>query len=237
MPYTFYKEITTVNRTVMNNKKNTYIVIHYTGNRTDSAKNNAAYFKSVNRKASAHYFVDKTSVYQVVEDKDASWAVGVNYGSHVYRHYDICSKLCPGWTGWVGSDVSLWNKLKSSISAVQTWLNTYYQTGLTVDGLYGPKTKAALVKAWQTEAGGLAIDGIFGAKSRSAASSHVIRTGSAGIFVTLWQAYLVCRQYAPNGIDGIFGKRCHAATAAFQSNNGLTPDGQVGQAAWTKALC
>lgn len=168
MAYTLCKNITTVNRTIMNNKANKYIVIHYTGNKTDTAKNNATYFKSVNRGASAHYFVDKTSVYQVVEDKDAAWSVGVNYGSNnlfntvknnnsiniemcsnngaianetfnntvqltktlmkkynipssnVYRHYDVCSKQCPGWTGWVGSNVTLWNKFKSSISSKTT---------------------------------------------------------------------------------------------------------------------
>lgn len=82
MSYTLYRDITKVNRTVMTNKQNKYIVIHYTGNRTDLAKSNANYFRSIKRGASAHYFVDKTSVYQVVEDKDAAWAVGKNYGKN-----------------------------------------------------------------------------------------------------------------------------------------------------------
>lgn len=164
MPYTLYKNLTTVNRTVMNGKKNLYIVLHYTGNKTDTAKNNAAYFKSVNRGASAHYFVDKTSVCQVVEDKDAAWSVGKNYGtknlfqtvknknsiniemcsdngaiaeetfqnaveltkllmkkyqipaSRVYRHFDVCSKQCPGWKGWTGPDESLWKKFKAALA-------------------------------------------------------------------------------------------------------------------------
>ena len=165
MAYTLYKNLTTVNRSVMDQKKNLYIVLHYTGNATDTAKNNADYFKSVNRNASAHYFVDKDSVYQVVEDKDAAWSVGKNYGtgnlfqtvknnnsiniemcsdngaisektfqnaaeltkslmkkyqipvSHVYRHYDVCSKQCPGWKGWTGSDESLWDKFKAALSS------------------------------------------------------------------------------------------------------------------------
>lgn len=164
MSYTLHKNITSVNRTVMKSKENKYIVIHYTGNKTDTAKNNADYFKSVDRGSSAHYFVDKNSVYQVVEDKDAAWSVGKNYGtknlfqtvknnnsiniemcsdngaitdatfnntvelaknimkkynipsSNVYRHFDICSKQCPGWKGWIGSDESLWNKFKSEIA-------------------------------------------------------------------------------------------------------------------------
>ena len=41
-------------------KKVLYIVIHYTGNKGDTAKNNAVYFSDSNtRKAGAHYFVDK----------------------------------------------------------------------------------------------------------------------------------------------------------------------------------
>ena len=163
MGYTLVKELTTVNYTAMSNKNNKYIVIHYTGNKTDKAKSNANYFKSTHRGASAHYFVDNNYVYQVVEDKNASWAVGKNYGSNnlfgvvtnansisiemcstngkiaddtfnntvlltkelmnkygiaasnVYRHYDVCSKQCPGWTGWIGSNASLWNKFKTCL--------------------------------------------------------------------------------------------------------------------------
>ena len=71
------KNITTVNRTKgVNTKK--YIVIHYTGNRTDSALANTNYFKSVNRGASAHYFVDDDPVTQSVPDNYAAYAVGGN---------------------------------------------------------------------------------------------------------------------------------------------------------------
>lgn len=164
MSYVLFKYITDVNKTVKASRTIKYIVVHYTGNKTDTAKNNAAYFKSVNRNASAHYFVDKNTVYQSVEDKDVAWSVGKNYGNNnlfgvvtndnsiniemcsdngvianatfnntvelvkslmnkykisvenVYRHYDICSKQCPGWTGWTGNDTSLWNKFKSSLA-------------------------------------------------------------------------------------------------------------------------
>ena len=53
-----------------------YIIIHYTGNNTDSAKNNAIYFNGGNRNASAHYFVDDISIYQVVEDNKGAWHIG-----------------------------------------------------------------------------------------------------------------------------------------------------------------
>jgi len=50
-----------------------YIVIHYTANNGDTAKGNSNYFHSVNRSASAHYFVDENEVVQVVKDSDTSW--------------------------------------------------------------------------------------------------------------------------------------------------------------------
>ncbi len=58
------------------NKTNKYIVVHYTGNSTDTAYNNTKYFKSVNRNASAHYFVDDNSIWQCVLDKDIAWHCG-----------------------------------------------------------------------------------------------------------------------------------------------------------------
>lgn len=124
----------------------------------------------------------------------------------------------------------------SNIKAVQTWLNTNYKTGLAADGIYGAKTKAALVKAWQTEVGGLVVDGIFGTKSRTVAATHIIKKYSTGILVTIWQAYLVCRGYNPGGIDGMFGTGCYTATIAFQKSSGLVQDGCVGQNTWSKAF-
>lgn len=164
MAYKLIQNFTKVNFTKGNNGRK-YIVIHYTGNRTDTAMANSNYFKNTNRGASAHYFVDAENVVQVVSDSDTAWAVGRNYGSnnlfgkctnsnsisiemcstngrisdatyqntvalvkslmkkynidaaHVVRHWDVCSKSCPGWTGWGvnGCDASIWNQFKKDI--------------------------------------------------------------------------------------------------------------------------
>ena len=56
-----------------------YIVLHYTGNKTDKAVNNAKYFGKTGtntRSAGAHYFVDDTSIYQSVGDLYTAYAVG-----------------------------------------------------------------------------------------------------------------------------------------------------------------
>lgn len=60
-----------------NPKKNEYIVIHYVG-AVSTAKNNADYFRSINRGASAHYFVDEKDIYQVVRDEDSAWHCGAS---------------------------------------------------------------------------------------------------------------------------------------------------------------
>ena len=53
-----------------------YLVFHYTGNDGDQAANNAAYFQNNIVQASAHYFVDDTTVWRSVPDLKVAWAVG-----------------------------------------------------------------------------------------------------------------------------------------------------------------
>ena len=72
-----------------------YIVIHYTGNINDSAKNNADYFGRCNRNASAHYFVDDNEIYQVVEDYNASWHCGDGNNRYGINNYNsIGIEMC-----------------------------------------------------------------------------------------------------------------------------------------------
>jgi len=85
------KYLTPCNFTKMTNKKIEYLVIHYVG-AVSSAKNNAVYYHS-KRAASANYFVDETTIYQVVEDTDRAWHCGGGLqgatGTHPF--YKICT--------------------------------------------------------------------------------------------------------------------------------------------------
>lgn len=81
MSYTFH--ILTTKSLSYGAKRSTsaikYIILHYTGNKTDTAKGNANYFSpsgSNTRSAGAHYFVDDTTVYQSIPDFRIAWAVG-----------------------------------------------------------------------------------------------------------------------------------------------------------------
>lgn len=72
-----------------------YIVIHSTGNKNDTAKNNADYFGRADRQASAHYFVDDNSIYQVVEESNAAWHCGDGGNKYgIGNHNSIGIEMC-----------------------------------------------------------------------------------------------------------------------------------------------
>ena len=69
-----------------------WIVIHNTANSTSAAGtayNNTCYFKSTNRNASAHYFVDDgDTIWQCVRDTDTAWHVGDSYSHNGATNYN-----------------------------------------------------------------------------------------------------------------------------------------------------
>lgn len=75
------------NPTVRKSSDIKYIVIHYTGNIGDTARNNAIYFRSNAVQSSAHYFVSETSIYQSVPDNHAAYAVGLGSRKEPYFKY------------------------------------------------------------------------------------------------------------------------------------------------------
>ena len=79
--------LTKVNHTEANRTKANinFIVVHYTSNKNDTAKANCSYFSDTDRQASAHYFVDKSSIYQCVLDKNIAWHCGTTG-----TYYSLC---------------------------------------------------------------------------------------------------------------------------------------------------
>ena len=127
----------------------------------------------------------------------------------------------------------------SKIKAVQTWLNSTYKTGLTVDGVYGAKTKAALVKGLQTELNKsydakLTVDGVYGTKTNAAIRN--LKSGSKGNYVKVLQGLLICNGYDTGGFDGIYGAKTTSAVKSYQKSKGLVQDGIAGKATFGK-LC
>lgn len=61
-----------------------YLVIHYTSNRGDTAKNNADYFarEALTSPASAHYFVDEAEIWASVPENCVAWHCGAKAYVH-----------------------------------------------------------------------------------------------------------------------------------------------------------
>ena len=72
-----------------------YIVIHYTGNKEDTAKNNVDYFATSNtRAAGAHFFVDKMGeIWKSINMNRIAWAVGGFYSKNnsAGSYYQKCT--------------------------------------------------------------------------------------------------------------------------------------------------
>lgn len=95
------KNHTTINYSPSNGSKK-YIVWHDTGVKGQSAAGNASYFKSVDRQSSAHYFVDKTSIYEVVHPDLTAWHCGDGNGKYgITNANSIGIELCPEADGTI----------------------------------------------------------------------------------------------------------------------------------------
>lgn len=123
--------------------------------------------------------------------------------------------------------------LIDTVKEVQYWLNNAFSSGLTVDGLYGSLTKAALTKALQKTLG-VTVDGKYGTKTNKAVK--VLGKNDTGMLVKILQAFLVCNGYKAAYVDGDFGSGTYNSLLAYQKKKGLLVDGEAGQETF-KSLC
>ena len=81
------------------NKKVEYIVVHYTGNKNDTAKNNCKYFAKNKVNASAHYFVDSKEWCNSVPEEDMAWHCGAKTYKHPHcrNNNSIGIELCTNY--------------------------------------------------------------------------------------------------------------------------------------------
>ena len=152
-----------------------------------------------------------------------------DYSVTVSDYYSYTGTTKAEVYGSSGSSAPTGNR--DGIKTVQDWL------GVDVDGIYGNKTKSALVKKLQTAlnllyGANLAVDGIFGNKTASALPN--ICKGSAGDLTKVLQGFLICHGYGTGGFDGIFGVNTEAAVRDFQKENDLYCDGITGRATFGK---
>ena len=105
---------------------------------------------------------------------------------------------------------------------------------VTVDGIIGPKTEAA-VERFQS-ADQIGVDGIVGPQTWGALII-VVATGSTGDAVRGVQEEFQFRNLSGDpgralAVDGVFGPKTAAAVRGFQQALGITVDGIVGPLTW-----
>ena len=115
--------------------------------------------------------------------------------------------------------------------------------GLAVDGVFGAKLETA-VKEFQQGAG-LTVDGIVGPATWAALPDGgpmpTLQQGATGSVVSSLQTLLTNGApgqwiTTPQGIDGHFGPHTKAAVFAFQAWGGVVQDGIVGDQTWAVSL-
>lgn len=131
------------------------------------------------------------------------------------------------------------------VNDLQQVLNmTVASPELVVDGVFGAKTKEAVI-AFQKQQN-LTPDGIVGPQTwsivdtieineREPGNLPILRRGDAGEDVKYLQQRLKIWG-SSLGIDGVFGANTEAEVKKFQTQYGLTVDGVVGTQTWTNLL-
>lgn len=132
--------------------------------------------------------------------------------------------------------------LNPQIAGLQIALREHGLYRGPIDAVQGPKTVRA-VRVFQRRHR-LAVDGIAGPRTRAALGSRgrplfgarVIRRGTRGYDVGVLQFLLRRRGLRVGPLDGSFGRRTATAVRRFQRRTGLLPDAVVGPRT-TRRLC
>lgn len=123
----------------------------------------------------------------------------------------------------------------SPVATAQKALNSKFNAGLSVDGIWGPACKKAYIKAIQSAlnsvyGAGLATDGIWGTNTSNACAAHVLSEGADNLYVGVLQIGLYAHSITLNsGIDNDFGPSTKQGVIKFQSSQGLAADGMAGR--------
>ena len=233
------KKISAYNNSSRNWTPIKYIVLHYTGNKGDTAENNAAYFGRADRGASAHYFIDDKFIYQVVEENRSAWSVGDGKGKYgITNSNSLNIEMCCGTDGQVTSTTE-----QNAVELVKMLMDKYDIGIGNVVRHYDASRKNCpnwTESRWQNFKNKL-IGQVNNNRNEgytllNKVKHQLVANGSRGNHVKLLQSALTVLGYNVNGIDGICGNGCVNAIRQYQRDHGLSADGMCGKDTWTSIL-
>lgn len=133
--------------------------------------------------------------------------------------------------------------VSQAVKAGQAISNIILGTKIAEDGIRGNDTVKNAVKILQWAMNKdynarLSIDGIFGSKSKKALGNHTVRLNEIQYMVTALEVLLLMTGYNPHGVElpGEFGSGCRKATGQFQKDAGLTVDYIAGKNTFTELI-
>lgn len=241
MPYTYIKAkpISYGDTRTLSSVK--YIVIHYTGNKGDTAKNNVDYFHNGNKtEAGAHFFVDQQGkVYQSIAMNLTAWAVGGFFTDKkgAAKYYKKCTnansvsiEMCDCATKdpsdkMIKAMKELVAHIQKNCPDAKTIIRHWDVNGkdcpARMTGTDNAKWKA-LVKAITPTAKKQTTP------TKLTVPTATLQKGATGTKVKNLQKCLNYHMNAGLDVDGSFGPATEKALKAFQKKYKLTVDGSYG---------
>lgn len=232
------QKLSKVNRTIYSSRDIKYIVIHYVG-AVSTAKNNATYFYSTYRGASAHYFVDDSSIWQAVADKNAAWQCGGgSQGSGGKTFMGLCKnsnsigiELCckKNKNGKLYITDKTVERAAQLVQYLQDKYNIPDSRVIRHYDVTGKNCPAPFVNATEWKEAKAILTGTKAKATTTIEYPTVdLQQGSKGTQVRRLQRCLNKLIKAGLTVDGEFGPKTYAAVKKFQKKYGLVVDGSVG---------
>ena len=247
------KMISKYNNSSRNGQTIRYLVFHYTGNKGDTAENNAKYFNKGNQGASAHYFVSDNQIYQVVEDDRAAWSVGDGNGKYGITNSNSLNVEMCCWTDGTVSE-------KTENNALELGKYLMKKHGIPIENVvrhYDASRKICpnwsdnnwsrwidfknkLVDKYQ-ESKPVNNPAKGESKLLEQCNSNVLTFGKKGTYVYLAQSAMKALGLYNGPIDGSYGPSkgngsFYQAVVNLNSKLGYKNDSRLGPACWTYIL-
>lgn len=167
-----------------------------------------------------------TSTFMTYYERCGTCAVSnrLAYANNAYAKYN--GGVVPGETSF--PTLSQGSTNQAAVKTLQYLLRSKGYTALVVDGSFGPATLSA-VKSFQSKTG-LSVDGVVGPNTWKAVTT-TLSSGATGDAVRALQVELKASG-ATLTVTATFDSSTLAAVKSYQTKNGLSADGIVGDLTW-----